>query len=220
MKKSIYILLSLIAFLLVLVLMFIPQKNEADEQSPESLLLELNDINRQISTDKMAELIINKDPTLLPIDVRPKVEFDKFTIPGAVNLPLEKMLDKDAASTYLKSEHMMKVFFSNDDLYSNQAWMIAKRQGFNDVYLMKGGLNQWVETILQPMEPAPTAPQEAFSLYQLRKATSQYFIGGSEELEPEKYRVAIKPKTQPVTSKKKIEVAPKKKKKVEEEEGC
>lgn len=216
MKNLKYILIGAFVLFVIAILIFLPKQENGMEQSPESLLLEITDNTRLISTDKMAELIINEDPTLLPVDVRPEAEFNKFTIPGSVNIPLGKMLDEEK-TFFLGMDGMMKVFFSNDDLYANQAWMIAKRQGFKNVYLMKGGLNSWAETIIQPVEPPPTAPQEAFDLYHLRKATSLYFIGGSEELEPEKYEVAVKPK--PVVAKKKIEVAPKKKKKVEEE-GC
>ncbi len=218
MKNLKYYLFGLLALLLGAALIFLPVKDNSKIQSPEFLLLEINDNTRLISTDELAELIINEDPSLLPVDVRSEAEFNKFTIPGAVNIPLEKLLDEENAF-FLEMDGMMKVFFSNDDWYANQAWMIAKRQGLKNVYLMKGGLNQWTETILQPKEPPATAPQEAFDLYNLRKATSLYFIGGSEELKPEEYKVAISPK--PAAVKKQIKVAPKKKKiEVEEEEGC
>ena len=188
------------------------------EQSPQHLLLSINDDTRLITTDKMAELIINEDPSLLPVDVRSKEEFEKFTIPGAVSIPLADLLAEENAFS-LGTDGMMKVFFSNDDYYANQAWIIAKRHGFENIYLMQGGLNQWSETIINPVEPPPSAPQEAFDLYNLRKATSQYFIGGSEALEPEQYRAPVQPKT--IVAKKNIEVKPKpKKKEVEEEEGC
>ncbi len=202
--------------LLGLGLVFIKQKDNSRKQSPEFMLLEMNDPSRLISTDKMAEKIISKDPILLLIDVRPEAEYNKFTIPGAVNIPLEKLLSEEAAE-HLGSKEMEKVFFSNDDIYSTQAWMLARRNNYENVYVMKGGLNEWVETILQPAEPSPTASSEEFELYNLRKATSLYFIGGSEALSPEAFQ-EIKP---PVGAKKKIDVQPKPQiQKKDEEEGC
>ena len=210
--------LGAFALLLGFGLFFIQQKDNSKKQSPAFLLLEMNDPSRLISTDKMAELIISKDPALLPIDVRPEEEYNKFTIPGAVNIPLSKLLGEDAAY-YLGLGEMEKVFFSNDDLSSNEAWVIAKRSGYKNVYVMRGGLNEWVETILQPAEPFQAAPEEAFELYNLRKATSLYFIGGSEELAPEQFQEAKIDK--PSDAKEKIKVAPKPKKaKTQEEEGC
>lgn len=215
MKNITHILLGILALALGAVLIFIPEKDNSEKQVPAYLLLSLTDNSRFVSTDEMADLIINQDPTLLPIDVRPESEFNAFTIPGSVNIPLEKMLDEDAVP-YLENDDMKKIFFSNDDLTSSQAWMMAKRNGYENVYIMKGGLNHWTETIIRPIEPPATASKEAFKLYNLRKATSLFFIGGSQELKPEEYRIVTQPKP-----KKKVTVVPKsKKQQVEEEEGC
>lgn len=209
--------LVVIAVALGLGLFFLPEKDNSRKESPEFLHLDMIDPSRLVSTDELAELIISKDPTLLPIDVRSPEAYQNFSIPGAVNIPLAKMLDEESAY-YLGLGEMQKVFFSNDDLSSNEAWMIAKRMGYENVYVMKGGLNEWVETILQPAEPPATASEEAFELYNLRKATSLYFIGGSDELKPEEFQEVVK--QQPAAPKKVIPVTPKPKKAAEEEEGC
>lgn len=81
-----------------------------------------------------------------------------------------------------------------------------------------------VETILQPEKPLATALPEDFDLFNLRKAMSLYFIGGSGELEPETYDQALqqvaKAKTKKATPKKAIVPVPKKVQAAEEEEGC
>jgi rhodanese-related sulfurtransferase len=213
--------LGALALVLGLGLVFIKQKDNSRKQSPEFMLLEMNDPSRLISTDKMAEKIISKDPILLLVDVRPEAEYNKFTIPGAINIPLEKLLGEEAAQ-YLSSPVMEKVFFSNDDLYSTQAWMLARRMNYENVYVMEGGLNKWVETILQPAEPAPTASAQEFELFKLRKATSLYFTGGSEALAPEVFEEVKAAAPAPAAAAKKaIQVQPKPQApKKEEEEGC
>lgn len=218
MKNITHVILGVVAVLLGVGLFFIPQKDNSKKESPEFVHLDMMDNSRLLSTDELAEKIINKDPILLPVDVRSSEEYDEFTIPGAVNIPLEKMLDEES-EYYLALGEMEKVFFSNDDLSANQAWMMAKRKGYKNVYVLKGGLNEWVETILQPIEPPLTASEEEFNLYNLRKASQIYFIGGSEEFSPEDFEEL---KTQKTIAKKKIQVAPppKAKKVVQEEEGC
>ena len=52
---------------------------------------------------------------------------------------------------------------------------------------MKGGLNEWVETIMNPQEPPATASSEIQEQYQFRMAASRYFAGGSREMNPEPF---------------------------------
>jgi hypothetical protein len=78
---------------------------------------------------------------------------------------------------YLGIEDMNVVFFSNDDIKADQAWVIAKRMGFKSLYVMKGGLNCWIGTIIQPEMPAETASKEEFELYSFRKGASMFFTG-------------------------------------------
>ena len=47
---------------------------------------------------------------------------------------------------------------------------------------MKGGLNEWVETIIRPVAPAETAPETAFEQYNFRKAASMYFTGAKMDV--------------------------------------
>ena len=43
---------------------------------------------------------------------------------------------------------------------------------------MKGGLNSWFETIIQPTAPGETASELEREQYQFRKGASIYFSGG------------------------------------------
>ena len=77
--------------------------------------------------------------------------------------------------------------------------------------MLKGGLNGWIENILQPKEPSETASSEELELYQFRLAARNYFTGLSTELKLEPYLLPIKKKSPPKVVKKKVE---------EEEERC
>lgn len=142
MKKLAQFGLAALGLILAIVLLFLPEKDNSKKLLPENILLEINDNTRVVTTDMLADWIINEDPILLVIDVRSKEAYDKFSIPGAINMPLEKLLEKDN-KTYLALADMKKVFFSNDDLHANEAWMAAKRMGYENIYYMQGGLNKW-----------------------------------------------------------------------------
>ena len=205
-------------FLFAILMLASCANKKTDTVTPARLLLELTDSERYVSVDKLADWIIQKDPSLRLVDVRSHEAYDAFTLPGALNIPISEMLTPDNQE-FMDCRRYNIVFFSNDDLMAEQAWLIGRRKACKSRYILKGGLNEWTATILDSEEPGELASAEELELHEFRKAARQYFIGGSDELEPEKFQEIVKP--QPVVEKKKIEVAPKPQKPaVEEEEGC
>ena len=195
-----------------------------EEVRPSQLLTELSGKQRFASTDQLAGWLIDKDPGLLLVDVRTPEEFAAFSLPGAINIPLANMLSP-VEQAKLDCEKHFLVFFSNGTVLAEKAWMINRRNGCTNSRVLFGGLNEWTATILNPREPLVTAPGEEWDLYQLRKAASLYFAGGSKSLEAEPF---LEEKPAPVPSspapgKKTVPLQPKKveaKPVAEEEEGC
>lgn len=191
------------------------QGNQSEQSkkfnNPHQLLLELADDRRFISTDVVADRIINDDPSLRLVDVRPAEDFQYFSLPNAINIPLKNTF-VESSKDYLNFEKYTYIFYSNDDILAEQAWILNRRLGCSDCYIMKGGLNKWVETIMNPLEPPATASSEAQEQYRFRLAASRYFAGGSREISPEPFYAA--PKT---TSKKAVKLSTKEE---EEDEGC
>ena len=187
-----YLFLTLLMLLLAVGTLFI-HKDEtfAKQLKPEVLLREITQPSRYVTTDQIAKMIIAQDPTLELIDVRPADQYDKFSLPGAVNVPLKDILTPEGQDN-LGIEDMYAVFYSNDDIIADQAWVISKRLGYNNIYVMKGGLNRWIETIIRPTEPPETAPETDFETYTFRKAASQYFTGGSQVQNTEVKKTKVK----------------------------
>ena len=172
-----YVLLAILVLSLGLILVILPERKQVNENNPEAILTELNAETHFKSNDEIAERIINQDPTLFLIDVRMSDSYFDFSLPGAENIPLEEILFPDWADL-LDQEGMDIVFFSNNDVYAEQAWMFARQKGYKNLYVMKGGLNEWFATIIQPSAPSETASSVEFDLYQFRKGASIYFSGG------------------------------------------
>ena len=85
------------------------------------------------------------------------------------------------------------MFISNDDIKADQAWVLAKRLGFDNMYVMRGGLNGWMRTIIQPVEPPEHAPLTEFATYEFRKGAKLYFTGAKmENSKPGKVKVTVK----------------------------
>jgi hypothetical protein len=121
-------------------------------------------------------MIIEGDPTLELVDVRNEYDYFEYSLPKALSIPLDSIM-VDPYQDYLGIENMYVVFYSNDDILADQAWVIAKRMGYGSIYVMKGGLNCWIRTIIQPEAPAETASKEEFELYDFRRGASMYFTG-------------------------------------------
>lgn len=195
-----YIYLTFLILILAAGVFFLPERNNENYLDPEKLMYEIARPTRFITTDQIAQMIIEKDPTLELIDVRSEDEYAEFTLQGALNIPLDSLV-AESYQDYLGIEDMNAVFFSNDDIKADQAWVIARRMGYNSIYVMKGGLNCWINTIINPIKPAETASLEKFEQYNLRRGASMYFTG-AEISADEGSKSALK-----VTRKKKKAVA-------------
>ncbi|MBT8317135.1 MAG: rhodanese-like domain-containing protein [Lutibacter sp.] len=206
-----YMILAGILVILAGGLVLLPKYEKHEGIKTEQLLSNIISPERYISTDNLADKLINQDPSYLLIDVRDEKSFNKYTLPNAINIPLAKLLDEDS-EMYLNQGQYDVVLFSNDNFYADQAWILCNRLDYKNLHVLKGGVNEWYNTIINPLKPAETMPAEAFELYTFRKAASMYFGVAY----PEQFKTVIK--KAPPKPKKVITV--KKKKKAPAEGGC
>src|SRR5665811_1684088 len=175
-----YIFLTILMLILAFGTLFLKKSKELKQIEPQQLLREIIQPTRYITTDQVAKMIIRKDPSLEMIDVRSSDEFAKFALPNSINIPLDSLLNSSSLS-YFGIPGTKLVFIANDDIQSDQAWVLTKRLGFNGTYVMTGGLNRWIETIIQPQEPSEDEPSTAFETYESRKGAQLYFTGAKAE---------------------------------------
>ncbi len=181
--KKRYIFMALVLVILAGGPLLLPEKYVSSELNPKNLLKEINDDTRYMSSDDVAHYIISKDPSFLLIDVRDSASYKDFKLPGAINIPLKNLLDKDEDGDYkwegfLNQESRKNIFYSNGTIYAHQAWMLTKRLNYSNNYVMKGGLNIWIETIIQVPRPKLNASDKEIAKYSFRKAASMFFGGG------------------------------------------
>ena len=80
-------------------------------------------------------MLVDKDPSLQLIDVRSTGEFEKFSLPGAINIPLENLLNPEFEDV-LNQDVKLNVFYSNSSNVANQAWMITRQLGYKNNYVL------------------------------------------------------------------------------------
>jgi rhodanese-related sulfurtransferase len=198
------ILLALFIIPLGLIIAAIPQNTTKPYKlTADQLLSEANTRTQFVTPETVADMIVNKDPLLRLIDVRSQEEFEKFSLTGAVNIPLTDLLS-DQYTDILDQDIMMNIFYSNGSLNANEAWMITRQLGYTNNYVLEGGLNYWFDAILNPQKPASTSSDEEFAKYDFRKSAGQALGGGGVvQTEQNQAATSAKPVVKSVPKKKK-----------------
>jgi len=92
-------------------------------------------------------LDLMEDPRLIVelIDVRSETDFNLFHIQDATHLPLADVLDY-ASELQARPANMLIVVLSNDEAAATEAWRILVAESVPNVYVLEGGVNQWLDT--------------------------------------------------------------------------
>jgi rhodanese-related sulfurtransferase len=141
------------------------------------MLEEVRGRQQFFSPDELADKLVNKDPSIQLIDVRDPDAFDQFSLPGAINVPLSDLLNAQWTDV-LNQDTKMNIFYGNGTVEANQAWMITRQLGYENNYVLEGGLNYWIEIIMNPQKPASTNPDEDIAKYDFRQAAGSALGGG------------------------------------------
>ena len=174
------VILSLIIVGLGLIIAAVPQNTTLPYKLTANQMLEqANNRVHYYSPEEVADIIIQKDPEFQLIDVRSQDEFEKFSLPNAINVPLSDILSEEYRDI-VHQDIKRNIFYSNGTIDAMKAWMITSQLGWQNNYVMEGGLNYWVEVIMNPIPPASVNADEEIAKYQFRKAAGQALSGDAE----------------------------------------
>lgn len=167
--------LALIAALLGIIALFIGNPNNKNTIKVNAKELALSTIKDQdeISVLQLAKWIIEDRADFTLVDLRDEKLFNEYSIPNSVNIPIENLLDSDL----MKNEKI--VLFGDDDITSAQAWFILKSANYKNVYILKGGLNEWKDKILYP-KFSENASEEEKNTFEKVKQISLHFGGAPQ----------------------------------------
>jgi len=197
-------LLSIIVIPMGLIIAAVPQnKTKPYKLTADQLLSEANTRTQFIAPETVADMIVKKDPSFQLIDVRSQDDFEKFSLPGAISIPVTDLLS-DKYTDLLNQDTRMNIFYSNGTITANEAWMVTRQLGYKNNYVLEGGLNYWFEAILNPTKPASTSPDEEFAKYDFRVSAGKA-LGGGLAVQTNQNQVSASPKPalQPAVKKKK-----------------
>ncbi len=183
-----------VMLLLGLILAFSPvdEMNVSKVADRELLLSQLHSQSNYIEAEDVAHWIIDKEPGIRIIDIRPAEDYKKYHIPGAVNIPLERLLDKSSLESMDPEETL--ILASNGNTKASQAWLFLKEKGYDDVYVLHGGMNYWVQAFSAPKKPVEPYTDDEIFRYQFRLAAGPVMMGTARAATTET-EAPVKPRT-------------------------
>ena len=142
---------------------------------PQRLLSEVLDEKTYYTVDKVARFVVSEDKTVQIIDLRTPEEFRLMNIPGSINIPYNKLLDNDPGK-FLNNGDIRNIFYSNGDFDSNYALAIARGLNFKNVYVMKGGLNEWYNSVMNSSFTGEKISARENAMFETRTRAKNLFI--------------------------------------------
>jgi sulfur-carrier protein adenylyltransferase/sulfurtransferase len=136
----------LLCFGLILALLPL-SSNRSFTIKPDKLLTEVLYEKTYITVDQVARFVVSEDSSIQIIDLRSPEEFMAFHIPGSINMPYKGLLNSDPGNV-LNNGKTKNILYSNGDFDSNYALVIAKGLNHKNIYVMKGGLNEWFHIVM------------------------------------------------------------------------
>lgn len=140
--------------LLSIIIVFLPEKRRAFvyEENSNSMVSQIVSGDRYVTYEKVAHSLINSVNDLYLVDVRTSEEFNQYHLPGAINVPLVGLLNKNSLSTETDKKI---VLYGNGSTQADMAWFFLTREGFEKIFVLKEGLNGFYDNIFADL-PAQT----------------------------------------------------------------
>lgn len=141
---------------------------------PEELAASVSGDDHYVSVDRVAGYMIREDSTVQLIDLRSREEFEESNIPGSINVPIESFFEMKP-ETWLHNRDMNYIFYSNGDINSGYAVVLARGLGYENTRLMAGGLNEWFDKIMNSSFTGERITPAENALFETRFRARRFF---------------------------------------------
>lgn len=98
----------------------------------------------QITPAELFKTVYNQNINLVMLDVRPESDYNLYHIKGALNVPLDKLPRVIPDLLTEPPANSVFVLISNDETAATQAWKQLVASSVPNVYILEGGVNNWI----------------------------------------------------------------------------
>jgi rhodanese-related sulfurtransferase len=115
--------------------------------SPEQILDLIGEKKHILTADQLAYFISEADSAIQIVDIRNHNDFRRQSLPGAVNIPFERIFNKDNEKIF-RQKDLNKIIVDEEDHLPMQAWILAMQAGYTGTYILKGGMTEWDSIVM------------------------------------------------------------------------
>lgn len=179
------------AFLVLSVVAFLPD-SESRMESKIAKALEKQDFTMvMVPADKLADQIVNNYYKINVIDVRDSAAFNAYHLPFAINIPLEKMGERQWKKI-LNQKHKTNYFYADDIRLAEKAYLTATYSGKADNHILTQSGLEFRNMYTNLVAPGPDAGKNEINTYNFRKKAAADMATLVEALKNSTQPVAVK----------------------------
>jgi len=130
---------------------------------------------KEIMADKLIMELTNYYYKINLIDLRSPTKFKEFHLPLAINIPLDSMLKREWES-YFTQTYKTNIFYSDSSINTRKAYIIAKKLGDAETYILHENVEQFNDKFLKVEKPPISASKIELQLYQYREEMARGII--------------------------------------------
>lgn len=168
--------LAALAFLLGFFALIIgsPSDNRHLKINAKEISLEIRNEKNIVQPVELADWIIKGKVDFIVLDVRNENKFNEYHIPGAMNVSSESVLE----AGLMKNDKIL--IYGDDDILTAEAWFLLKSAGYKNVYILKGGMKGWQESVLYPTLKADASEEEKTEFEKMKQVS--FYFGGEPRI--------------------------------------
>ncbi|OFY11385.1 MAG: hypothetical protein A2X11_12865 [Bacteroidetes bacterium GWE2_42_24] len=156
------------AFLVLIITAILPDKQSRLEARINNDLARADFAQVEVPADKLAVEIINNYYRINIIDVRAPEAFKAYHLPLAINIPSDKMNDRQW-QTILDQEHKTNYIYADDQRTARIGYLKACNLGKADNYILMGSSSAFKSTFTDILPPGPGADKQEVNVYNFRQ---------------------------------------------------
>jgi rhodanese-related sulfurtransferase len=136
--------------------------------SNSEMLTQTGNAERWILPHELNTLIENdRLQNYLLVDLREREEFNRGSLPGAINIPFNQLLERKSL-TQLKSRKPV-LLFSSKESQASTAGLLLYGRGFEKVRIMANDFNYMKENVLEEFQPSTAFTHDEKARYDYRR---------------------------------------------------
>lgn len=162
--------ITLVFFTIALILMKRPEHKYV--QTVEQTLEKVMERNDVIRPKKFMEIYYNNDSLYQFIDLRSAHDFIKGHLPGAVNIPLSKVLDKEYEPIF-NQDKKINIMYYSDQCGACGPWLLLEQLGYKNNKILQGGYDYVKNNIIDNFSPMSANYSQENAKYDFAKIISE-----------------------------------------------